>query len=202
VKTIRIGIDPGADGGLVALGDNRAVLSQINMPTDDVGVTRNRTDKATGKKKRVKGKKRVLDFHAIVSWLRSVTYSHDPVDVFAVLEHQQTFPGEGVSTSFNSGRGYGALEMALVALRIPYEVVRARSWQTQVLKGVEGNDTKARAVMKAKRAIPGLTWPGRKAQRSGIADAACMALHGFTLRPASVAVIRTTKPGPPPLPRL
>jgi len=169
---IRIGIDNGANGAIVVIDGKRAVLTAEPMPVINVGVTR----------KGKKGTKRVLDMARVVGILRDAVASQD--DCFAALEHAQVFPGEGRSTAFNAGRGYGAMEMALVSLGIPYEIVRARRWQTRVLKGVEGTDTKARSVLKCRREFPTIDLtPGRRRKpMDGIADAACMAIYALLER--------------------
>tara|TARA_R110000751_G_scaffold33071_2_gene82573 strand:+ start:247 stop:783 length:537 start_codon:yes stop_codon:yes gene_type:complete len=174
---LRIGIDNGADGGIVALDGGCKVVNSTIMPVMNVGVTRKGKD---GKSK--PGKKRVLDMRVVVTLLREL-HASDP-DVYAVLEHAQTFPGEGLSTAFNAGRSYGAMEMALVAAGIPYDIVRPRRWQMEVLKGVEGTDTKARAILRCQRAVPDLplTWGRKRKPHTGLADAACMALYGMIVR--------------------
>ena len=166
---IRIGIDNGADGGIVALGAKGELIDGVIMPTMDVGVMR----------KGKRGKKRLLNMNEVHRLFREWRESDN--DVYAVLEHAQVFPGEGRSTAFNAGRGYGAMEMALVATGIPYEIVRPRSWQKEILKGIEGCDTKARAILKVQRAVPNLNLlPGRKRKpHTGLADAACMALYAL-----------------------
>lgn len=171
---IRIGIDNGANGAIVAIDQSHKVVLVLPMPVIDVGVMR----------KGKRGKKRVLDMAQVVTHLRNLQSLDD--NVFAVLEHAQVFPGEGRSTAFNAGRGYGAMEMALVALGIPYEIVRARSWQSAVLKGVEGSDTKARSVLKCQRTFPSIDLtPGRRRKpMDGLADGAMMALHALQIRPA------------------
>jgi len=169
---LRIGIDNGADGGIVVIDGKMKIVSAEVMPVMDVGVTRN------GRR----GRKRVLDMRLTMRLFRE--WKEADEDIFAVLEHAQVFPGEGRSTAFNAGRSYGAMEMALVASGIPYDIVRPRKWQTEVLKGVQGQDTKARAVAKCQRELPDLelTWGRRRKPHSGLADAACMALHAIMLR--------------------
>lgn len=170
---IRIGIDNGANGAIIAIDQSHKVLLALPMPVIDVGVMR----------KGKRGKKRVLDMVEVVTHLRKLKELDD--NIFAVQEHAQVFPGEGRSTAFTAGRGYGAMEMALVALQIPYEIVRARAWQTAVLKGVEGVDTKARSVLKCRRVFPDIDLtPGRRRKpMDGLADGAMMALHALQIRP-------------------
>jgi hypothetical protein len=169
---ITLGIDNGAEGAFVALDAHGALVFAKKTPTLDVGVTRN------GKR----GTKRALDLPAVRELLSY--FGASDFSVYAVLEHAQAFPGEGVSTSFSAGRSYGAIEGMLVALRIPYEIVRPQAWQAVVLKGVDGVDTKARAILRAQRAVPALDLtPGRSQKpHTGLADAACLALYGLTRR--------------------
>ena len=171
--TRRIGIDNGARGAIVVIDEKRCPTTVEPMPVLNVGVTR----------KGKRGTKNILDMRRVVEILREAK-SDSAEDVFAVLEHAQVFPGEGRSTAFTAGRGYGALEMALVSLEIPYEIVRPRRWQSVVLKGVEGADTKARSVLKCRREFPTIDLtPGRRRKPlDGIADAACMAIYATIQR--------------------
>lgn len=47
----------------------------------------------------------------------------------AVLEYVASSPQMGVSSAFTFGRGYGALQMALTALGIPFVLVTPKQWQ-------------------------------------------------------------------------
>ena len=168
---IRIGIDNGANGAIVALdADYQIALAEL-MPVLKAGVVR------AGKR----GTKRVLDMRSVCNLF--VELRESDKDVFAVLEHAQTFPGEGVSTAFNAGRSYGAMEMALVCSKIPYDIVRPRQWQKEILKGIEGTDTKVKSILKCQRRLPQLDLtPGKKRKpHDGLADAACMALYAHTV---------------------
>jgi hypothetical protein len=179
---IRIGIDNGANGAIVALGSRGEVVLAEFMPILDPGVTR----------KGKRGTKKILDMVRCHAMLRGLKMASP--DIFAVLEHAQPFPKEGVSTSFKSGRSYGAIEMALISLGIPYEIVRPRAWQSAILKGIEGDDTKVKAVLKCQRRLPELDLtPGRRRKaHDGLADAACMAMHAVQLSPN-----KSKRPRPP-----
>lgn len=50
-------------------------------------------------------------------------------DVTAIIEKVHSFPGQGVSSTFKFGMGFGALKMALTAAMIPFEEVDPRRWQ-------------------------------------------------------------------------
>lgn len=55
------------------------------------------------------------------------------------LEKVQGLPGMAASSMFNFGKGFGHLEMALLACKIPtYEVI-PQKWQKALTLGVKGN---------------------------------------------------------------
>lgn len=197
------GIDPGNKGWFVAMDEHRQVVLQREMPLINVG----------------KGKKNkwVLDMHgvlAILTEMKDIAVDRSiRGEMFVVLEKAQVMaPGAGGSSPasarsmFGYGRAFGALEMALIALKIPHEEVHPRTWGGKVLKGVEGADTKARAILKCRRALPHLDLtPGRKrVPQDGIADAGCMCLYAMMLHPVAgvqpVAVAQPPSATMPPLP--
>lgn len=51
------------------------------------------------------------------------------------LEKVGGIPGNGANAMFNFGRGYGHLEMALLACRIPTETVTPQKWQKEFQLG-------------------------------------------------------------------
>ena len=63
----------------------------------------------------------------------------------ARLEQVHSMPGQGVSSSFKFGMGFGGLKMALAAWEIPYELVPPQKWQKHLgcLTGGNKNITKA-----------------------------------------------------------
>lgn len=69
------------------------------------------------------------------------------VDVFAMLEHAQAFPKMGRSGAFNYGRGYGAVQMALHAAGIPFDIAAPSKWQAVMQCSTKGdkNVSKRRA---------------------------------------------------------
>ena len=65
----------------------------------------------------------------------------------AYLEKVHSMPGQGVASSFKFGQGFGHLEMALTAARIPFSYVTPQKWQKelQCLTKGDKNVSKARA---------------------------------------------------------
>lgn len=68
-------------------------------------------------------------------------------DRITFLERVHSMPGQGVSSSFTFGEGYGKLQMALTALQIPYERVTPQKWQKALgcLTKGDKNVSKAKA---------------------------------------------------------
>lgn len=62
----------------------------------------------------------------LLEWVGDI----DPLlEGFAILERVHAMPGQGVTSMFTFGRGYGRLETALIAAEIPFEEVDPRRWQ-------------------------------------------------------------------------
>ena len=89
-----------------------------------------------------------------------------------VLERVGGMPGDGGSAMFNFGKGFGHLEMALLALGVPTEEVTPNKWEKEYQLGSSGKFTKTewknRLKAKAQALFPGL---GR-----GVTLATCDAL--------------------------
>ena len=68
--------------------------------------------------------------------------------VHCCLEKVHSMPGQGVSSSFKFGQGFGHLEMALTAAKIPFTYVTPQKWQKELgcLTGGDKNISKARAA--------------------------------------------------------
>jgi len=68
------------------------------------------------------------------------------------LEKSQAMPGQGVSSMFNYGEGYGMIQGLLIAKKIPFTLVTPQRWQKVMLAGVSKDKaTKARALEAANR---------------------------------------------------
>ena len=178
---IWIGLDPGNTGAMVALNERYNVVYAASFPLMNIGTS--------------KTKRMMLDAVEFSCDLRNLLDREGAQ--YVVLEKAQAMPGQGMSSMFQYGRGFGMLEMALAALRVPYELVHPTRWQKAVLKGVAGRDTKARAIAVCRHRLPDLDLtPGRKRKPDeGLADAACMALYAMERRPL-LTLVRV--PPPPP----
>lgn len=143
-----VGIDPGKSGGIALLNGTRAEGDV--MP--------------------VIGKE--VDGHEVARVLAAA--SPDLV----VIEKVSAMPGQGVTSMFNFGAGYGRLLGVCDALGIPYRLVTPQAWKKRVLAGTARD--KHAAIAFVKRAFPTIEMtPGKRSvPHDGIADAACLAEYG------------------------
>lgn len=74
--------------------------------------------------------------------------------VHCCLESVHSMPGQGVASSFKFGRGFGTLEMALTAAKIPFTYVTPQKWQKALECLTKGNKNVSKA--KAQQLFPHL----------------------------------------------
>lgn len=154
---IILGIDPGLDGGLAFINPEAPIELQI-MPT----IT-------------VKESKREYHVAKLVEYMRF----YKPDHVF--LEKQQSMPGQGVSSMFTIGLGYGILRGVLGALEIPYTLVHPKTWQKVMFQDLPKSDTKAMSLIVCGRLWPKQSWlatPRCKKAHDGLCDAAMIGEYG------------------------
>lgn len=97
-----IGIDPGKSGGIAWIHDGKPCAEK--MPET------------------------LLDLWELIEHAGKVHWLNRP-QVVAVLEQVSAMPGQGVTSCFTFGNGFGHLEMALTAASIPFVRVRPQKWQ-------------------------------------------------------------------------
>jgi len=146
-----IGIDPGKKGAAVFLCDDIAMEYVVPM---------------------IKGK--AYDIPAMVKLLKAVGAARQ----YVALEKVHAMPGQGVTSMFSFGTGWGIWQGILAALEIPYILVTPQQWQKTICAGLSG-DSEARAQQAAQMQIPKLNLrPGRcRKPHDGVAAAACLALY-------------------------
>lgn len=157
-----IGIDPGKSGAVVALDMQRRPV--------DAWITRDAFTVAAGKTKRA---------YAEGLMRRALEEIHGRRGIaLAILEKQQAMPGQGVSSTFQTGLGFGLWRGVLAG--IPTKIVHPRTWQKEICRDLPG-DTKKRAILACFHQLPDLDLtPGRRKKPfDGLADAGCLALYGL-----------------------
>lgn len=160
-----IGIDNGLNGGVVFTDDKDKVLF-----------------KHVGPSYVIHGEHNEYDPSEMVEILKQV----DRLEVgMVVLEKAQAFPGQGVVSQFNIGRGYGLWEGIIKALGLKYTLVHPKTWQKEILKDLNKTDTKQASALFAQRMCPDEDWristKGRKIH-DGLTDAYCMAVYARRIK--------------------
>ncbi len=95
-----IGIDPGKAGGISIIANGHPTYS-VKMPETERDIWDT--------------------VHDLRKWM--------DLEVIAAIESVHSMPGQGVSSVFTFGRGYGGLRMALIASGIPFIEVTPQRWQ-------------------------------------------------------------------------
>jgi crossover junction endodeoxyribonuclease RuvC len=161
---LRVGIDNGQTGAIVAIDDARRVVLAERMPLVKITKTRKALDCA--------------ELYRIMGRLA------EHRDVFVCVEHAQAMPAQGASSGFNYGVSVGAVRMAVEALLLPHAIVTPSVWQRRIIGATTGGD-KAKHVAAVRRLLPDLDLtPGKlRKPHDGLADAGLMALWAFEERP-------------------
>ncbi len=121
VKKLFLGLDPGLTGGISVVNYAGMLECFTEMPKTN---------------------------RDILNWL----WEYAPRSGFrpvARIELVHSFPGQGVSSTFKFGKGFGGLLMALDVIKIPYETVSPRSWQKEL--GVRPRKKKGKKFLETKR---------------------------------------------------
>jgi crossover junction endodeoxyribonuclease RuvC len=156
---IVLGIDNGLDGGVFAIRLETKVSMKFVTPTLGVG-------------------KRSYDLGAMAAIVEGLVRGESS---HAFIERAQAMPGQGVSSMFSIGLGYGMWQGILAGLQIPFEVVSPQRWQKEMFVGVNKADTKAASATVAQRLRPDVDWRASTRCRKphdGLTDAFCIAEYG------------------------
>lgn len=155
-----IGVDPGMDGAVAVLQEGAIV---------DACLARQYVAK-TGKGSRQDYLPQEMS-RLISKWASPST--------LVVLERQGARPGQGTTSMFSTGMGYGLWIGILAALQVRYVLVHPSTWAAKLLKDSPG-EGKARAIHVCGRLLPelNLVRPGCRKPHSGLADAGLLAYWG------------------------
>jgi len=151
---IIIGIDPGYTGAIAGLDTQTGSLVVQDMPTVPSP----------------KGKV-MLDMAELHRFL-------DPQgrqDIGVVIEKVSAMPRQGVSSTFRFGECFGAIQMAVVAHQLPYQLITPQSWKKHF--GLTSNKGTSRGL--ASQRFPQYSKQFARVKDDGRAEAALLALFGF-----------------------
>jgi crossover junction endodeoxyribonuclease RuvC len=159
------GCDPGLDGALAFMDPVTATALIHDMPTLLL--------------KRAGKSKREVDAHTLARTWRLARPDHVFIELAGAVprvksEGTNRKGGQGVSSAFASGKGYGIIIGVLATLEIPYSIVASQVWKKAL--GVPAEKDGARA--RASQLMPTLAaqWPLKK--HHGRAESALLSLYG------------------------
>jgi crossover junction endodeoxyribonuclease RuvC len=149
---IRIGADPGMTGAIAWIHpEGRPIIH--DMPT--------------------MGERKAINAPALMDILGQARgASSDILHVY--LEHAQAMPGQGVSSTFAYGRGFGTVEGVIYALGIPHTLIRPAVWKRRA--GL--SDSKADAIARAIQVCPAAAPFLKLKKHHGRAEALLIAIFG------------------------
>jgi len=157
---IIIGIDPGLDGALACLSNRPNVLSAQARPMPTLKSSKS---------------KREIDEREVVQYLER---RRDAIE-HVFIEKVSAMPGQGVTSCFTFGCGWGIVRGICSALHLPYTLVHPATWKKAMCAGLsKGKDV---SIIVAKRLWPDtdLRASSRcKTDHDGMADALCIAEYG------------------------
>lgn len=138
-----LGIDPGLSGALALYCPVRKTVADCwDMPT--YAITRGR-------------QKRALDCVALSSNIERYSF-WDKID-FAVMEEVHAMPMQGIVTTGQLMKAYGAVEGILAALRIPTKFVPPTVWKRAMRVTADKDSSRERASQLAPAAAK--YWPNK-----------------------------------------
>jgi crossover junction endodeoxyribonuclease RuvC len=156
-NTCFLGIDPGLSGGIAVIGTILTTAERTPI---------------------IEGDKRTMNLPAVASLIRRFVLANGGVG-FAVIEKVGCMPGQGITSAWTFGKGYGSFLGILATLDIPLQEVPAQRWKKEMLDGADKSD-KASSINRAISLFPqvNLITAGRRVPSDGMAEALLIAEYG------------------------
>tara|TARA_R110000765_G_scaffold16975_4_gene46929 strand:+ start:2495 stop:2974 length:480 start_codon:yes stop_codon:yes gene_type:complete len=147
-----VGIDPGLSGAIAHMYDG--VIVTVDMPIFEV----------------IKAKKKQREVDAVQ--LSTIIANFNPSMI--VLEKVHAMPGQGVTSMFNFGRAFGAVEGVVGALRIPITHVTPQRWKSALRLSSDKGESRRLAT----QLFPASADQWTRVKDDGRAEAALLAWYG------------------------
>jgi crossover junction endodeoxyribonuclease RuvC len=149
------GIDPGQTGAVAIIYCDSKTVTLIDTPTEQVK----------------KGKTNKTEYlpSSMAEILRTIKIDH------VYIEKVGAMPGQGVTSMFGFGKGFGLWLGILAGLRIPYTLVTPQAWKKNLMEGISDKDA---ARGKAMQLYPDCTRELSRKKDIGRADALLIAEYG------------------------
>jgi len=148
------GIDPGLKGAIGLVQDKKAKV--FPMPT--LKLTKS---------------KKTIDEQALREYFVKYKVKH------VYIEKVSARPGQGVTSMFNFGAGWGLIRGICVGLGLSYTLVHPKTWKKVICKDMPSS--KDVSIIIAKRIWPNVSLlPTERSKKDsdGMADALCIAEYG------------------------
>jgi len=155
-----IGIDPGKKGAIACLDHGGGLCWVKDTPL--IGAKRPEYDGAL---------------------MREILLSPEALseEVRVYIERQASMPDQSSTSTFSQGEGFGLWKGLLLALQIPFEIVRSQEWTKAIYKGMPRGLGKRRGVLAVQQMWPKqvqLFRGPRGGERDDRCDAALIAEYG------------------------
>lgn len=152
---VTFGIDPGLSGAVATLLDG-VPGPFLDMPVLQVGDWRE------------------VDARSLAAWIREVRQQHPGAHFAACVEKVSARPGDGGTSAFRFGEGYGQIKAVLSVLGLPgYSRAIPAVWKRHM--GLIGTDKDAARLLAIRR-FPSAAHMLQRKKDSGRADALLLAL--------------------------
>lgn len=160
-----IGIDPGTTGAVAIIDATGGIPELIDTPTAEV----------------VRNKKKKNDYMPSEMARILMPYSTDSAESSAhvYIEQVSAMPGNGATSMFGFGKGFGIWLGILAAYAIPYTLVTPQAWKKIMMAGMSSEKDAAR--VRAIQLYPELSDQLRRKKDIGRADALLIAAYGMKL---------------------
>lgn len=151
-----IGIDPGLKGAIAFIAAQGATVEVRDTPTASYG------------------KKNDYVIGAMAQIVKTFK-TESTGGLSAIIEAVHAMPKQGVSSSFNFGKGYGLWLGILAALDIPFETVTPQRWKGPIMRGMSDKNS---SRIKAAQLYPSISATFARKKDDGRAEAVLIAHYG------------------------
>lgn len=175
---VYVGIDPGLGGAIAGFLSTGQVFME---------------DTPTIKIKSGKSNKQQIDLSVASSMLRRLNRHarEEDTPIHVVLEKVGAMPGQGVTSMFNFGMGYGMWQGILAALEIPYTLVHPATWKKVMMP--DATKEKDASILRVCQLFPKTGRDLNRKKDHGRADALLLAAYGRLMNNGGPSLAATKK---------
>lgn len=155
-----IGIDPGLSGAIACIVKNDAGETLVTLVDTPI----------------INGGKGAKNSYNIAGMARILEDIKSLGDISATIEQVSAMPGQGVSSMFNFGKGYGIWLGLLAGMKIPYSLVSPVRWKKALLSDMTKD--KAASRLRAGQLFPNSAHLFPLVKHDGRAEALLIAEYG------------------------